>query len=85
MYVRNTFYIISLEIETEFQADCGTRLQSIYNNRNNGYKKNNKLECLEVVVNIHENADLLGKVKDVLPISQHDKGDNDYYKKALIF
>ena len=34
--------------------------------------KNNKLECLEVIVNIHENADLLGKVKDVLPISQHD-------------
>ena len=30
-------------------------------------KKNNKLECLEVVVNIHENADLLGKVKDVSP------------------
>ncbi|MDY5951408.1 MAG: hypothetical protein SPJ16_09490 [Helicobacter sp.] len=29
--------------------------------------KNNKLECLEVVVNIHENADLLGKVKDVSP------------------
>lgn len=53
--------------------------------------KNNKLECLEVVDNIHENADLLGKVKDVLPISQHDtekvkhdKGDNDYYKKGLI-
>ncbi len=34
--------------------------------------KNNKLECLEVIVNIHENADLLGKVKDVSPISQHD-------------
>lgn len=29
--------------------------------------KNNKLECLEVVVNIHENADLLGKDKDVSP------------------
>ncbi|WP_281650935.1 hypothetical protein [Helicobacter bilis] len=29
--------------------------------------KNNKLECLEVIVNIHENADLLGRVKDVSP------------------
>lgn len=44
--------------------------------------KNNKLECLEVVVNIHENADLLGKVKDVLPISQHDKAIMTTIKKA---
>lgn len=38
-YVRNTFYIVNLEIEKEFQVNYGTRLQSIYNNRSNGYKK----------------------------------------------
>ncbi|MCR2102197.1 YopX family protein [Campylobacter upsaliensis] len=44
-----TFYIANVDIE----KDCGTRLQGIYEN------KNNKLECLEVLGNIHENADLL--------------------------
>ncbi|MCI7411117.1 hypothetical protein [Helicobacter bilis] len=45
--------------------------------------KNNKLECLEVVGNMHENADLLGKVKDVLPISQHDKGKVKHDKAIM--
>ncbi len=59
-YVGNTFYIVSPEIEKEFQVDCGTRLQDIYNNKSNGYK-DNKLECLEVVGNIHENLKFLYK------------------------
>ena len=55
---RNTFYIIDTSIEKHLQVDCGTRLQGIYENGNNGYT-NNKLECLEVLGNIHENVDLL--------------------------
>lgn len=55
---RNTFYIIDTSIEKHLQVDCGTRLQGIYENGNNGYT-NNKLECLEVLGNIHENAELL--------------------------
>lgn len=55
---RNTFYIVDTSIEKHLQVDCGTRLQGIYENGNNGYT-NNKLECLEVLGNIHENADLL--------------------------
>ena len=55
---RNTFYIIDTSIEKHLQVDCGTRLQGIYDNRDNGYT-NNKLECLEVLGNIHENAELL--------------------------
>lgn len=55
---RNTFYIIDTSIEKHLQVDCGTRLQGIYENGNNGYT-NNKLECVEVLGNIHENADLL--------------------------
>lgn len=55
---RNTFYIVDTSIEKHLQVDCGTRLQGIYENGNNGYI-NNKLECVEVLGNIHENADLL--------------------------
>ena len=55
---RSTFYIVDTSIEKHLQVDCGTRLQGIYENGNNGYT-NNKLECLEVLGNIHENADLL--------------------------
>lgn len=55
---RNTFYIVDTSIEKHLQVDCGTRLQGIYENGNNGYT-NNKLECVEVLGNIHENAKLL--------------------------
>ena len=55
---RSTFYIVDTSIEKHLQVDCGTRLQGIYDNRDNGYT-NNKLECLQVLGNIHENADLL--------------------------
>ena len=55
---RSTFYIVDTSIEKHLQVDCGTRLQGIYDNRDNGYT-NNKLECLEVLGNIHENAELL--------------------------
>ena len=60
---RSTFYIIDTSIEKHLQVDCGTRLQGIYENGNNGYT-NNKLECLEVLGNIHENVDLLIKEQD---------------------
>ena len=53
VYAESTFYIIHPSIEKEFQVDCGTRLQGIYDNRDNGYK-DNKLECVEVIGNIHE-------------------------------
>lgn len=59
VYAESTFYIIHPSIEKEFQVDCGTRLQGIYDNRDNGYK-DNKLECVEVIGNIHENAELKG-------------------------
>ena len=58
VFERSTFYIVDTSIEKHLQVDCGTRLQGIYDNRSNGYT-NNKLECLEVVGNIHENAELL--------------------------
>ena len=58
VFERNTFYIVDTSIEKHLQVDCGTRLHGIYENRDNGYT-NNKLECLEVVGNIHENAELL--------------------------
>ena len=58
VFERSTFYIIDISIEKHLQVDCGTRLQGIYENGNNGYT-NNKLECLQVLGNIHENADLL--------------------------
>lgn len=60
VYAESTFYIIHTSIEKEFQVDCGTRLQGIYDNRDNGYK-DNKLECVEVIGNIHENAELRGQ------------------------
>lgn len=58
VFERNTFYIIDTSIEKHLQVDCGTRLQGIYENGNNGYT-NNKLECLQVLGNIHENVELL--------------------------
>ncbi|WP_104743802.1 YopX family protein [Helicobacter cinaedi] len=58
VFERSTFYIVDTSIEKDLQVDCGTRLQGIYDNRSNCYT-NNKLECLEVVGNIHENAELL--------------------------
>lgn len=58
VFERNTFYIVDTSIEKHLQVDCGTRLQGIYENGNNGYT-NNKLGCLQVVGNIHENAELL--------------------------
>ncbi|WP_270988479.1 YopX family protein [Campylobacter upsaliensis] len=57
VFERSTFYIVDTSIEKHLQVDCGTRLQGIYEN-SKGYT-NNKLECLEVLGNIHENADLL--------------------------
>lgn len=58
VFQRSTFYIVDTSIEKDLQVDCGTRLQGIYENRSNGYT-NNKLECLEVLGNIHENGELL--------------------------
>lgn len=58
VFERSTFYIVDTSIEKHLQVDCGTRLQGIYENRDKGYT-NNKLECLEVLGNIHENENLL--------------------------
>ena len=58
VFEKNTFYIVDTSIEKHLQVDCGTRLQGIYENRINGYKEN-KIECLKVLGNIHENAELL--------------------------
>ncbi len=55
---RSTFYIVDTSIEKHLQVDCAIHLQSLYENRDKGYT-NNKLECLEVLGNIHENAELL--------------------------
>lgn len=55
---RSTFYIVDTSIEKHLQVDCGTSLQGIYENGNNGYT-NNKLECVQVLGNIHENENLL--------------------------
>ena len=55
---RSTFYIVDTSIEKHLQVDCAMHLQSLYENRDKGYT-NNKLECLEVLGNIHENAELL--------------------------
>lgn len=55
---RSTFYIVDTSIEKHLQVDCGTRLQGIYENGNNGYT-NNKLGCLQVLGNIHENENIL--------------------------
>lgn len=60
VYERNTFYIVDTSIEKHLQVDCGTRLQGIYecDNKSNGYTPEN-IECLEVLGNIHDNAELL--------------------------
>lgn len=63
VFERNTFYIVDTSIEKHLQVDCGTRLQGIYENRNNGYT-NQKLECLQVLGNIHEKAELLKGGRD---------------------
>lgn len=63
VFERSTFYIVDTSIEKHLQVDCGTRLQGIYENGNNGYT-NNKLECVEVLGNIHENTELLKGGRD---------------------
>ena len=63
VFERNTFYIIDTSIEKDLQVDCAMHLQSLYENPDKGYT-NNKLECLEVLGNIHENAELLKKEKE---------------------
>ena len=55
---RSTFYIVDTSIEEDLQVDCAMHLQSLYENRDKGYT-NQKLECLQVLGNIHENVDLL--------------------------
>ena len=55
---RSAFYIVDISIEEDLQVDCAMHLQSLYENRDKGYT-NQKLECLEVLGNIHENVDLL--------------------------
>lgn len=55
---RSTFYIVDISIEKDLQVDCAMHLQSLYENRDKGYT-NNKLECLQVLGNIHENENLL--------------------------
>ena len=62
VFERSTFYIVDTSIEKDLQVDCAMHLQSLYENRDKGYT-NNKLECLEVLGNIHENADLLKEQK----------------------
>ena len=63
VFERSTFYIIDTSIEKDLQVDCAMHLQSLYENPDKGYT-NNKLECLQVVGNIHENAELLKKEKE---------------------
>lgn len=63
VFERSTFYIVDTSIEKDLQVDCGTRLQGIYDNGSNGYT-NQKLECLQVLGNIHENAELLKELKN---------------------
>lgn len=63
VFERSTFYIVDTSIEKDLQVDCGTRLQGIYDNRDNGYT-NQKLECLQVIGNIHENTELLKGGRD---------------------
>lgn len=63
VFERSTFYIVDTSIEKDLQVDCGTRLQGIYENGSNGYT-NQKLECLQVLGNIHENAELLKGGRD---------------------
>lgn len=58
VFERSTFYIVDTSIEKDLQVDCAMHLQSLYENRDKGYT-NNKLECLQVLGNIHENVDLL--------------------------
>lgn len=58
VYEKSSFYIVDKNIEKVFQVDCGWSLQGIYDNANNGYK-DNKLGYVEVIGNIHENAELL--------------------------
>ena len=58
VFERSTFYIVDTSIEKDLQVDCAMHLQSLYENRDKGYT-NNKLECLRVIGNIHENAELL--------------------------
>lgn len=77
---RSTFYIVDTSIEKHLQVDCGTRLQGIYENGNSGYT-NNKLECLEVVGNIHENAELLKTEKVLIKTKYRDLYDSKGFPK----
>lgn len=61
VFERSTFYIVDTSIEKDLQVDCAMHLQSLYENRDKGYT-NNKLECLQVLGNIHENTELLKRV-----------------------
>lgn len=63
VFERSTFYIVDTSIKKDLQVDCGTRLQGIYDNGSSGYT-NQKLECVQVLGNIHENADLLKELKN---------------------
>lgn len=79
VFEKNTFYIVDTSIEKHLQVDCGTRLQGIYENRSNGYT-NQKLECLEVLGNIHENAELL-KEKVLIKCKYGDMYDSKGFPK----
>lgn len=50
------FYICNAKIPKELHYSFGDNLHSLYSE--NGYK-GSKIECIEIVGNIHENADLL--------------------------
>ena len=79
VFERNTFYIVDTSIEKHLQVDCGTRLQGIYENRINGYKEN-KIECVEVLGNIHENAKL-SKEKVIVKCKYGDMYDSKGFPK----
>ncbi|CAM3433266.1 YopX family protein [Helicobacter labetoulli] len=80
VFEKNTFYIVDTSIEKDLQVDCGTRLQGIYDNRSNGYT-NQKLECLEVLGNIHENAELLKTEKVLIKTKYRDMYDSKGFPK----
>lgn len=80
VFERSTFYIVDTSIEKHLQVDCGTRLQGIYDNRSNGYT-NQKLECLEVLGNIHENAELLKTEKVLVKTKYSDLYDSKGFPK----
>ena len=56
VFERNTFYIVDTSIEKDLQVDCAMHLQSLYENRNNGYN-DNRLESIKVIGNIHKSKE----------------------------